>query len=198
MNLYMVKLTFKINCVCYNQVKYTEAFIMALTVEDGTIVPDADSFLSLVDARSLATNYGITLPDDDVEAEITLRNGYMLLLQEERNLQGSRVSAEQTGIFPRKGVLQNCFDVASDIIPQEVKMAQLYGADAINNGASTNNVDDGQRLKSFNVDGVYSETYQDGSSSSTNASIQGVENQLFSFTKAGLSAANCGGTGGFG
>jgi len=172
---------------------------MALTVEDGTIVPNADSFLSLVDARSLAASYGITLPDDDTEAEITLRNGYLILLTEERNLQGSRVSAEQTGIFPRNGVLQNCFEVASDIIPQEVKMAQLYGADAINNGASTNNVDDGQRLKSFNVDGVYSETYQDGSSADSNASIQGVENSLFPFTKAGLSAANCGGgTGGFG
>jgi len=171
---------------------------MALTVEDGTIVPNADSFLSLVDARSLAASYGIALPDDDTEAEITLRNGYLILLTEERNLQGSRVNAEQTGIFPREDVLQNCFEVASDIIPQEVKMAQLYGADAINNGASTNNVDDGQRLKSFNVDGVYSETYQDGSSADSNASIQGVDNQLFPFTKAGLSAANCGGVGGFG
>ena len=171
---------------------------MALIVEDGTIVPSADSFLSLVDARVLAVNYGLTLPIDDTEAEIALRNGYLLLLTEERNLQGSRVSVEQTGIFPRKNVLQNCFDVASDIIPQEIKMAQLYAADAINSGATTNNIDDGQRLKSFNVDGVYSETYQDGSSASTNASIQGVDNQLFPFTKAGLSAANCGGIGGFG
>jgi len=32
----------------------------------------------------------------------------------------------------------------------------------------------------------------------SNASIQGVDNQLFPFTKAGLSAANCGGVGGFG
>ena len=72
---------------------------MALIVENGTVVPDADSFLSLVDARSLASNYGITLPVDDTEAEITLRNGYLFLLTEERNLQGSRVSADQTGIF---------------------------------------------------------------------------------------------------
>jgi len=171
---------------------------MALIVEDGTIVPSADSFLSLVDARLLAVNYGLNLPIDDTEAEITLRNGYLLLLTEERNLQGSRVNEAQTGIFPRKNVLQNCFGLPSDIIPQEVRMAQLYAADAINSGATTNNIDDGQRLKSFNVDGVYSETYQDGSSASTNASIQGVDNQLFPFTKAGLSAANCGGVGGFG
>ena len=171
---------------------------MSLTVEDGTVVPSADSFLSLVDARALAINYGINLPVDDLEAEVTLRNGYLLLLTEERNLQGSRVSAEQTGIFPRKDVLQNCFDVASDVIPADIKMAQLYAADAINSGATTNNVDDGQSLKSYSIDGVISETYQDGSSESTNASIQGVDNQLFPFTKAGLSAANCGGIGGFG
>ena len=77
-------------------------------------------------------------------------------------------------------------------------MAQLYAADAINNGASTNNIDDGQRIKSFTVPEVYTEVYQDGSSESTNANIQGVENSLFPFTKAGLSAANCGGVGGFG
>ena len=171
---------------------------MALIVEDGTVVPNADSFLSLIDARALAINYGIALPVDDLEAQVTLRNSYLLLLTEERNLQGSRVSEDQTGIFPRKDVKKNCFDVAVDVIPTDVKMAQLYAADAINSGATTNNIDDGQRLKSFNVDGVYSETYQDGSNASTNASIQGVDNQLFPFTKAGLSAANCGGIGGFG
>ena len=92
---------------------------MALIVEDGTIVPSADSFLSLVDARLLAVNYGLTLPIDDTEAEIALRNGYLLLLTEERNLQGSRVSAEQTGIFPRKNVLQNCFDACLVILSRK-------------------------------------------------------------------------------
>ena len=171
---------------------------MALIVETGAVIPNADSFLSLVDARTLATNYGLTLPVDDTEAEVVLRQGYLNLNTREFTLQGSRISAEQTGIYPRSGVLNNCFPVDSDVIPNDVKMAQLYAADAINNGASTNNIDDGQRLKSFNVDGVYSETYQDGSSESTNANIQGVENSLFPFTKAGLSAANCGGVGGFG
>ena len=169
-----------------------------LIVEDGSIIIGADSFLSLVDARELALKYGIDLPLDDIEAQVTLRNGYMLLLQEEKNLQGKRVSEDQTGIFPRGDVLKNCFELAENIIPQEVKLAQLYATDAISKGASINNIDDGQRLKSYSIDGVISETYQDGSSASTNASIQGVENQLYPFTKAGLSSANCGGIGGFG
>ena len=169
-----------------------------LIVENGSIVAGADSFLSLVDARDLALKYGINLPLDDVEAQVTLRNGYILLLQEEKNLQGNRVSADQTGIFPREEVLKNCFELEENTIPQEVKLAQLYAADAISSGASINNVDNGQRLSSFSVDGVYSESYQDGSDTSTNPKIQGVYNQLYPFTKAGLASANCGGIGGFG
>ena len=35
-----------------------------LIIEDGTVVADATSFLSLVDARALAVNYGLNLPVD--------------------------------------------------------------------------------------------------------------------------------------
>ena len=119
-------------------------------------------------------------------------------MQEERTLQGKRVSETQTGIFPREEVKKNCFDLDIDVIPAEVKLAQLYAADAINNGASINNIDDGQRLASFSVDGVYSETYQDGSNQSTNSNVQGVLNALYPLTKAGLASSNCGGVGGFG
>ena len=52
---------------------------MALIVEDGNIIPDADSFISLVEARELALNYGIDLPVDDNEAEVKARQGYVWL-----------------------------------------------------------------------------------------------------------------------
>ena len=169
---------------------------MALTVETGLVVANADSFLTLVDARVLATNYGLTLPVDDTEAEVVLRKGYLNLLQQERILQGSRISAVQTGIYPRSGVLNNCFDVGSDVIPNEVKLSQVYAGDAINAGAETNSIKTGERLSGFNVQGVYSETYQDGSSQSTNPSIQGVYNSLYPLTKSGLASSPCGTGGG--
>ena len=170
---------------------------MALTIETGAVIPNADSFITLVDARVLAANYGLTLPVDDTEAEVKLRQGYLNLLQRERTLQGSRISAVQTGIYPRSGVLSNCFDVTSDSIPSDVILAQLYATDAINSGAGTNEVQTGERLKSFNVaQTTYSETYQDGSSQSTNPSIQGVYNALYPLTKAGLAASPCGTGGG--
>jgi hypothetical protein len=169
---------------------------MALVVETGSVVADADSFLSLIDARSLAANIGLTLPSDDTEAEVTLRQGYLNLLQRERTLQGYRISSVQTGIYPRSGVLNNCFAVDSDVIPNEVKRAQVYASDAINSGAETNNVNTGETLSGFNVQGVYSETYQDGSRQSTNPSIQGVYNSLYPLTIAGFQASPCGSGGG--
>ena len=167
-----------------------------LIVETGAVIPNADSFTSLVDARTLAANIGLTLPVDDTEAEVVLRQGYLNLLQRERTLQGSRISAVQTGIYPRSGVLNNCFPVDSDAIPNDVILAQLYASDAINSGSGTNEVQTGEKLSGFNVQGVYSETYQDGSSQSTNPSIHGVYNSLYPLTKAGYQASPCGGGGG--
>lgn len=157
---------------------------MALIVEDGTIVAGADSFLSLAEARSMATNYGLTLPDDDTEAEVVLRQGYLMLNKDEKTLQGSRISPIQTGIVPRNDLYINGFLVANNVIPVDVKMAQLNAGDAINAGVSTNSVDTGQKLASFTVEGVYSETYQDDSKQSTNSTIQGVYNALYPLTKA--------------
>lgn len=166
---------------------------MALVIEDGTGVPTADSYQTLADARTLAANYGITLPTDDTEAEVSLRQGYRNLLTQESTLQGSRTHDVQTNIYPRTGVYSNCKAVDSNAIPEDVKFAQLYAASAIAGGYGQNTVNNGQSLKSFNVDGVYSETYQDGSSQNTNAIIQGVVNSLYPLTKAGFAASPCGG-----
>ena len=165
-----------------------------LTVETGLVVANADSFITLIDARTLATNYGLTLPVDDTEAEVKLRQGYLNLLQRE---QGFRiVGGIQTGIYPRTGVISNCADIASNSIPSSVILAQLYATDAITSGAETNSVQTGEKLSGFNLQGAYSETYQDGSSQSTNPSIQGVYNALYPLTKAGFQASPCGTGGG--
>jgi len=171
---------------------------MALIIEDGTGVATADSFVSLADARTFAANYGLILPTDDTEAEVKLRQGYLNLLTNERLLQGSRSTETQNNIYPRTGVYDNCKLVDDDVIPESVKNAQVYAADSINSGTSTNGSSTGQNLKSFSVDGVYSESYQDGSSQSTNATIQGVYNSLYPLTKAGFNSSPCGPNGGNG
>lgn len=165
---------------------------MALTIEDGTGVELADSYLSLDDARTIATNYGLTLSDDDDTAKVQLRQGFLGVNISEPMLQGVRATKTQSGAFPREGMFSNCVEVASDSVPFSAKMAQVNFASAINGGYAVNAVSTGQDLASFNVDGVYSESYQDGSSASTNATIQGVYNALYPLTLQGYAASPCG------
>ena len=169
-----------------------------LIVEDGTGIANADSYLSLNDARTLAANYGIVLPTDDTEAEIQLRKAYDGLNIQEPELQGVRTHDIQTGIYPRTGVYKNCVAVDSESIPIEVKKAQLYQAEAYTNGMNNNAVNDGQKLASFEVVGAYKEAYQDDSSQSLNSTVLGVDNELYPLTKAGFNASPCGGGSGFG
>ena len=171
---------------------------MTLVVEDGTGVANADSFLSLVDARALAAQYGIVIDADDTKAEVELRTGYRGLLTSESTLQGTRTHDIQTGIFPRTGVVSNCVEVDSELIPVDVKLAQLYYQAAINGGYDNNGVNDGQNLKSFEVPQVYKEEYQDNARVKTNATISGVDNALYSFTLAGLANSPCGRNAGLG
>ncbi len=170
-----------------------------LIVETGSGVIDADSFLSLVDARVLAEIYGLTIDADDTKAEVQLRNGYRGLLTCEASLQGTRTHDIQTGIYPRLSVLSNCVAVDSESIPLDVKLAQLNYSDAINGGYGTNTVNDGLDLKSFNaVQTTYSEVYQDGAKAKTNATIQGVTNSLYPLTLAGYANSPCGRNAGLG
>lgn len=172
---------------------------MPLIVEDGTGVADSDSYQTLLDARDRAAKYGITLPTDDTEAEALLRNGYLGLLSIETQLQGSRTHEVQTNIYPRIGVYVcvagNPSAIDSESIPEQLKMSQLYQADAIQSGSSTNGTIGGQKLKSFAVPQVYNEVYQDGSSDTINDIVQGVYNQMYPLTKVGYKNSPCGGSG---
>src|ERR1043165_3331164 len=101
---------------------------MPLIVETGAIVPDADSYVSLADARDLAAKYGMALPEDDTEAEAALRNGALYVGLQEPQMCGKRVSAEQSLAYPRTDVTLYGNPVPSDTIPKQVIQAQLIAA----------------------------------------------------------------------
>lgn len=158
---------------------------MALIVEDGTIVADANSFITLIDARTMAENLGLVIDTDDTIAETQLRQGYYQLIRSYQNrLQGNTVAAEQTGIFPRNNVVANGFPVASDSIPVDVQRAQVSYADSVNKGADMNKTKDEQELKSFDVSGVYGEVYKDGSNARTTPDVPAVTQWLFPYLKS--------------
>lgn len=107
---------------------------MALTVETGAIVPNADSYITLVDARTYAAARGITISATDGTAEIQLRKAFDYLESLRGSYKGVKVDTAQTAQWPRAYVTIDGIDLASNVIPTELKNAQVQLAAAVNSG----------------------------------------------------------------
>ncbi len=96
---------------------------MALIVEDGTGLEDADSFVTLEEVRAFAQSRGATVSDDDTVLEPLVRSAHDYLLSVEGRFQGNRAVAGQSLPFPRCGVQLFGVDLETDVIPRCVKSA---------------------------------------------------------------------------
>lgn len=134
---------------------------MALIIEDGTIVPNANSYVSLVDAKAIAAMFGWSLPDDDAEAEAALINGANYITLQESSLCGTRVSAEQSLSYPRKGISLYGFPVADDVIPKQVIQAQVAAAVEYGKGTDVRASSDGRITTMERVEGAVTVQYAD-------------------------------------
>ena len=94
-----------------------------LTIEDGSIVPGADSFVSAANFVIYAADYGVEVPDAEPAQEALLRRAAVQL--ESLQWKGSPVSGDQLLSWPRAGVVRNDFPVKTDVIPPQVKQAQM-------------------------------------------------------------------------
>ena len=126
---------------------------MTIIVEDGSVVTGANSYVTLAEADSFHENLGNltwvnTASDDDKEAALIRAAQY---LQQKWRLQwkGSRVEAFQSMDWPRRGVdvpdffdpffrqvnvplqFQDTVFIGEDVVPQEVKDAQMLLAVAV-------------------------------------------------------------------
>lgn len=97
---------------------------MALIVEDGSIVPDADTYVSVAELRAYASKRGLTLPVDDAACEVLIIKAMDYLATYETRWKGRRVSALQALAWPRKGVVIDCYPFPSDAIPAQLKAGQ--------------------------------------------------------------------------
>lgn len=141
---------------------------MPLIVETGQITPGADSYLSLDDARELAAKYGRYLPADDTMAESALRNGAAYIGLQEPMMCGSRVSASQSLALPRSGLSLYGFPVASNVIPDQVKLAQVIAAQEYGNGVDVRASTDGRATSMERVEGTVTVQYfNNGSTGAT-------------------------------
>ena len=107
---------------------------ITITVEDGSGVAGANSYVSVADARTYAANRGIALPADDDELAAMLIQASDYLEAQECRYQGDRTSSTQALAWPRTGVVLNGDDFPTNVIPQSLIGAQVQLAIAINAG----------------------------------------------------------------
>ena len=132
---------------------------VTLIIEDGAGVELANSYVSLVDARLLAEQYGWALPSDDDKANVSLINGYNYLNTLESGMCGTRTYEDQTGAFPRENCSCGNFAIAIDVIKPEVKQAQVRAAVTYGAGTTVNPDNDGKDVASEEVVGAVKVSY---------------------------------------
>ena len=164
---------------------------MPLIVQDPLApVSNANSYLSLVDARALAAQYALILPDDDTEAESALINATLYLNTYEDRVGGERSTDTQSTMYPRKNSHVRCAEVHSDVIPDDIKLAQVIAAEAFGRGDNLwGGADDGRSIASEKVD-VIAVSYFDNGATSGAATLPRLDQlmkQFFGGQSQGLS-----------
>jgi hypothetical protein len=107
---------------------------MAIIVEDGTGLPNAESYISVDDADAYHDNRGNTTwgTMQTVEKEQALRRGTDYMEQMYRSLwKGTRVTASQRLSWPRAFVLREDFYATSTLIPDTLNGEFYYPSDIV-------------------------------------------------------------------
>jgi len=117
---------------------------MALIIEDGTGVANANSFVTDLEYTTYTTSRGLTVGADAIirEKELILASDFLESLR--ASYQGFKTDNTNSLQWPRRGVFIDGFAILDDFIPQELKNAQIEAAafanskELISNKASQN------------------------------------------------------------
>lgn len=134
---------------------------MALIIEDGTIVANANTVVTDDEYVDYASARGLTIGGFGGAREIELILAMDYLKSIETSMRGTRTESTQSLPEPRQNVYLYGAIIGSNTVPQEYKNAQMEAAAAANSQALLLN-GNSQNLASFNVEGVYSESYFEG------------------------------------
>ncbi len=135
-----------------------------LIVEDGSVVTDANTYLDEADANLILADFGLPAL---VSAEANLRAAARYLDSFRDRYQGTKVSPTQSLQFPRVNVLIDCNLQASDVIPNDLKIAQALAASKESLGNPLFKDTDGKTITSKSIAGQISVNYSDNGLSGT-------------------------------
>lgn len=106
---------------------------MALIVETGSIVANANTYVSRADYIAYALTFGVVIADTDA-TDVQLIKAATFIDQHEANLKGTRVSRDQPMSFPRYNVEIDGWSWSGTEIPRNVILCQMQVALDINSG----------------------------------------------------------------
>lgn len=148
---------------------------MALLIEDGTIVVGANSFVTDTEYTNYATARGLTVGATSILREVELIQSMDYLFSREDDLQGERTEDTQENIYPRENVFIRDAEIANNVIPTELKNAQMEGGAAANSQSLLIN-EDSQNIESEKLDVLETSYFSGGSF--TNVRLDRVLNYL--------------------
>lgn len=133
---------------------------MSLTVEDGTIVEGADSYVTREAFIIYAASRGVTIADSEDTDEI-LRKAFDYIDSLEPKLKGFRRNYSYANAYPREDVTIDGYYWPSDEIPNAVKRAQYELGLDINAGVDLYNrkASESTPVKRVRVEGVVEKEY---------------------------------------
>jgi len=107
---------------------------ITITVENGTNVPNANSYNTIAEFRAFALNRGVALSsvDDTLAAMLIQATDY--LESKAEKYKGLPTNTDQALQWPRTGVYIYEVELASNSIPKQLKIAQLMLGLAVNDG----------------------------------------------------------------
>lgn len=97
---------------------------MALMVEDGTGLEEAEAYVSLADHKTYWAKRGVTLSDtySDEQLEVGLRKGFQYINSHKWRYKGCTLTGPQAGEFPRENLTDWNGRVVTGV-PRQVKEA---------------------------------------------------------------------------
>lgn len=136
-----------------------------LVVENGSMVVNANSFVSIEDVRNYALFRTSALPnlDGEIDKACILAMDYLETFRDK--FKGSKVDpASQSLQFPRNGVFVDNYELPSTIIPQVLKLAQCQLAIEVLSGQDLMPSGDGRQVIREKVDVLETEYSPNGGS----------------------------------
>jgi len=136
---------------------------MTLIIEDGSQVPNANSYVTDAEYTAYAALRGLTVGVDAPTREIELLLSMDFIESHRSIFKGLRVSKDQSLQWPRSAVWVDSFPVNADEIPDELKNAQIEAGIAVAGKIELLRTENNQNLKREKVDVIEREFHNGGS-----------------------------------